>query len=205
MVPWLKPTRASAEGGRLWRASSASRKRSQHRRRLVDADPALVRIAERQRKPLPADRRLRAGLRRVRRHEGGVRQQALPGAADLDQVVAVGAVAVQEHHELRAPGPSAARGADRRAQRPSRTPLALVRLQAWRGGDRHGIAPLDHAIIVPQQMRRHPAPRPPALGDLRELLRARSRLRASNAMRAASCSARSPAGQASAWPRQNSR
>ena len=32
--------------------------------------------------------------------EGGMRQQPLPGAADLDEVVTVGAVAVQEHHQL---------------------------------------------------------------------------------------------------------
>ena len=72
----------------------------EHRRRLVDADPALVGIAEGERKPLPAHRRLAARLRRVRRDEGGLRQQPLPGAADLDQVVAVGAVAVQEHDQL---------------------------------------------------------------------------------------------------------
>ena len=100
MVPWLKPTSASADGGRLRRLSSASRNCFEHRRGLVGADPALVGIAEGQREPLPADRRLAAGLRRVRRDEGGVRQQALPGAADLDQVVAVGAIAVQEHDEL---------------------------------------------------------------------------------------------------------
>ena len=35
----------------------------------------------------------------MRRDERGVGQQALPGAADLDQVVAVGAIAVQEHHQ----------------------------------------------------------------------------------------------------------
>src|SRR5690606_39264642 len=62
--------------------------------------PALVRIAERERKPLPADWRHAAGLRGVRGDEGGVRQQRLPGTADVDQVVAVGTVAMQEDHEL---------------------------------------------------------------------------------------------------------
>ena len=71
-----------------------------HRHGFVGADPALVGIAHRERKPLPADRRLAAGLRCVRRDERGVRQQPLPGATDLDQIVAVGAVAVQEDDEL---------------------------------------------------------------------------------------------------------
>jgi hypothetical protein len=35
----------------------------------------------------------------VRRDERGVRQKALPGPAEIDQVVAVGAIAVQEHDE----------------------------------------------------------------------------------------------------------
>src|SRR6202142_844022 len=69
-------------------------------RSLVDAGPALARIAERQRKPFAPARGLSATVRRVRRDEGGIRQQAGPSAADLDQVVAVGAVAVQEHHLL---------------------------------------------------------------------------------------------------------
>ncbi len=54
---------------------------------------------------MPADRRLTARFRRVRRDERRMRQQTLPSAADLDEVVAVGAVAVQEHDELaRRPG-----------------------------------------------------------------------------------------------------
>ena len=36
----------------------------------------------------------------MRRDEGGMRQDARPFAAQADQVVAVGAIAVQEHHEL---------------------------------------------------------------------------------------------------------
>src|SRR4030095_3507928 len=70
------------------------------RRRLVDADPTLVRIAEREIEPLPAHRRLAAGLGRVRRHECGLRDEPLPGATDLDEVVAVCPIAMQEHHEL---------------------------------------------------------------------------------------------------------
>src|SRR5262249_12231579 len=72
----------------------------QHRRCLVDAEPAFVRIAERERKPLSADGSLAAGLRRVWRDKSGIRQEPLPGAADVDEVVAVGAIAVQKHHQL---------------------------------------------------------------------------------------------------------
>ncbi len=100
MVPWLKPTSASADGGRLRRAKFGVEKGVERGRRRVDANPAFVRIAEGERKPFAPDRRLAARVRRVRRHEGGVRQQALPGPADIDQVVAVGAIAVQEHDQL---------------------------------------------------------------------------------------------------------
>jgi hypothetical protein len=72
----------------------------EHRRRFVDAEPALIGIAEGERKPLPPDRRLSARLRRVRRDERRLRQILLPGAADVDEVVAVGAIAVQEHDKL---------------------------------------------------------------------------------------------------------
>src|SRR5262249_57871033 len=61
----------------------------EYRRGFVDTGPALVGIAKGQREPLPADRRLAAWLGRVRRDEGTMRQHFLPGAADLDQVVAV--------------------------------------------------------------------------------------------------------------------
>ena len=69
----------------------------------VDAAPALVRVAEGEGEPLPAHRRHPAGLGRMRGDEGGVREPALPLPADLDQVVAVGAVAVQEDDELLRP------------------------------------------------------------------------------------------------------
>ncbi len=47
-------------------------------RRLVDAGPALVFVAHRQGEPLPAARRLYAGLRRVGRDEGRIRHEPLP-------------------------------------------------------------------------------------------------------------------------------
>ena len=69
MVPWLKPTSASAEGGKVAALELGIEEALEHRRRLVDADPALVRIAEGEREPLLADRRLAAGLRRMRGDE----------------------------------------------------------------------------------------------------------------------------------------
>src|SRR5262249_36769798 len=71
----------------------------EHGRSLVAADPALVGIAETQRKPLPARGCLGAGLRRVRRNKRGLRQQPLPGAADVNEILAVGAIAVEKHDQ----------------------------------------------------------------------------------------------------------
>src|SRR5438552_2968198 len=63
---------------------------------LLHASPALVRVAEGEAEPLPAMGRPGAGLRCVRRNEGGVRQLSLPVAADVEEVVAVRAIAVHE-------------------------------------------------------------------------------------------------------------
>src|SRR5689334_16315268 len=67
---------------------------------LIHSGPALLRISKRQRKPFAAGRRLPAGTRCMWRHESGLRQQLLPGSSDLDQVIAVGTVAVQKHDQL---------------------------------------------------------------------------------------------------------
>ena len=64
------------------------KKRIQHGCRLIDALPALVGVAEGEREPLASDRRLRAGLRRMRRDESGLRQDRLPLPPECDQVVA---------------------------------------------------------------------------------------------------------------------
>src|SRR4029077_17061900 len=45
---------------------------------LVDTGPAFIWVAEGERKPLPANRRLAAGLRGVRGDEGCLRQESLP-------------------------------------------------------------------------------------------------------------------------------
>src|SRR5439155_23646711 len=67
---------------------------------LVHAGPAFVGRTREQRKPLLSGPGLRANLGRMRRHERSLRKEPLPGAADVDQVVAVGAIAMQEHDEL---------------------------------------------------------------------------------------------------------
>ena len=70
------------------------------------AAPALRRAARvvgrgaAQGEPLPAHRRSGAALGRVRRDERRLGRQRAPLLAERDQVVAVGAVAVQENHEL---------------------------------------------------------------------------------------------------------
>ncbi len=66
----------------------------------VDAAPALVRVAREQREPLSPHRRHRASLGRVGRDEIGVGQKGAPMPADLDQIIAVRAEAVEKDHEL---------------------------------------------------------------------------------------------------------
>ena len=54
----------------------------------------------RNRFPDQLGRRNGIGATRLRRDERGLRQVLLPGAADVDQVVAVGAIAVQEDDKV---------------------------------------------------------------------------------------------------------
>ncbi len=70
------------------------------RRRLVDAGPALVLVAHRQREPLASPRRLQAGLGRIGREESRIRHKTLPLLGDGDQIRSIGAIAMQEHDEL---------------------------------------------------------------------------------------------------------
>ncbi len=69
----------------------------------------------------------------------------------------------------------------------------------------HAGARLGDAVIGPQHARRDAAIRPPALGDLLQLARVRPRFRDRAPAAPPPASARSPAGKASGWPRQNSR
>ena len=85
----------------------------ERRARPRDAARELARVAHRQRKPLPPHRRAWAKLGRIRRDEGGGGEGARPIPPDADQIVAVGAVAVQEHDQafgLGAAGAGAMRG-----------------------------------------------------------------------------------------------
>ena len=82
-------------------------KRVDHRLGGLGALEAIIagaRVVDRprgaQREPLPAHRRAGAALVRMRRDESRVGQDRAPMLAEFDQVVAVGAVAVQEHDEL---------------------------------------------------------------------------------------------------------
>ncbi len=105
IVPWLNPTSASARRRKIAPRELGIEK-------LLERGPAAFTPVQRSfgsrnvsGNHCASDRRLAARLRRVRRHEGGMRQESLPGAADVDEVVAVRAVAMQEHDELaRRPG-----------------------------------------------------------------------------------------------------
>ena len=75
--------------------------------------------------PLPPHRRHVAGLRRVGRGETGVGYEPPPGLGEADQVVAVGAQAVQQEDQL-ARGPAACRRPFRPLQRAQAVPPMLV-------------------------------------------------------------------------------
>ncbi len=78
----------------------AVEERIERRASLGDTAPAFAGVAHRQRKPLSARGGLAAAFGGVGCHEFGVRQPGLPLPSDLDQVVAVGAIAVEEYNDL---------------------------------------------------------------------------------------------------------
>ena len=100
----------------------------EHRRGAAHAGGDALEVAQGKREPLPADRRLGAGFRRVRGYEGGVRKDRLERAADIDEVVAVGAIAMQEDHQ--ALGRAAGGGAEARAVEHDHTGTAAFCLVA---------------------------------------------------------------------------
>jgi hypothetical protein len=69
-------------------------------RGLRDAADELAGVAEGEVEPLPAHGRGTARLGRMGRDEGGMGQELRPFAPEADQVVPVGAVAMQEDDEL---------------------------------------------------------------------------------------------------------
>ena len=175
IVPWLKPTSASADGGSLWRASSASRKRCKRRCGLVDAEPALVRIPHRERKPLPADRRLPARLRCVRRNESGVRQHLLARRGRYRSGRCRRRRSRGGKPQAVARFPTAEKAADHRAHRPFRPRFALYRFCRLHG---RAFAAFDRTIIGPQHARGHRAPGPPGFGERRHFFCRRPRAQA---------------------------
>ena len=62
--------------------------------------PTLGRIAHRERKPLSAHWRHAARLWRVRRYKDGIGEPVLPLLAQLNQIIAVRAIAMEKHHEV---------------------------------------------------------------------------------------------------------
>src|SRR6516162_155044 len=89
-----KPDQGQRRGWKVAALELRIEKAVDHRSGFEAAQPALVGVAESERKPLPADWCLTARLRRMRRYEGCLRQEALPGASNIDEVVAIGAVTV---------------------------------------------------------------------------------------------------------------
>ncbi len=152
----------------------------QERGGLVDADPALVGIAESQREPLPSDRRLPAWLGRMRRDEGCVRQQsaARPGRSRSGRCRRRHSRA-EKRPSCRA-GPECGASLGPSSSGPFRiTAMRLVPfcrlLRQDFGHDRRALAPFDGAIIGPEHARRHGAQRPPRLGKPHHLLCRRPR------------------------------
>ena len=128
--------------------------------------------------------------------------------AELDQVVAVGAVAVQEHHELLGP---AALGFEARSGQfgghfgvPLRWPPGLARVRGFGQIDRRRRAAWRRGSRPTASAPRRRDTAASARRSSRACVRPGRFLRLS-ASRAASCNAKSPAGKASGWPRQNNR
>ncbi len=90
----------------------------ENRSRLVDPGPAFARVAHGQTEPLAPAWDLAAGLRRVGRDKGRVGHQIPPLLADRDQIIAVGAIAVQKYDELFWPPPILPGGVVHRALPP---------------------------------------------------------------------------------------
>ena len=136
MVPWEKPTRARRSSLRPWRASSSSMKAVEHRRGQARAGQDRLRLPVLQAEPLPAERRHVAGKRRVRRDEGGAGQEPRQLGRQADEVVAIGAQAVQQD--------------DQRARRPARRRVVTRAVQVeCRLG--HGVPPSLARLAVIDQ------------------------------------------------------
>ena len=110
MVPWLKPTSASAHSGRLWRLSSSSMKRSSTGAALltpIQRSFGSRKVSENHWRPVGACAH-RSGACGDTKAASGSRA-ARP--APIDEVVAVGAIAVEKDDELARRSRSAAQAA----------------------------------------------------------------------------------------------
>ncbi|MEJ0043761.1 MAG: hypothetical protein WDM81_16755 [Rhizomicrobium sp.] len=100
MVPWLKPTSARRSGGNSQPRQLGIEKRIERAGGGFDAALHLAGIEARDREPLIA-RRAGNGFGRIGRDEDRRRQLALPVRRQADEIVAVGAVAVTQHDQMR--------------------------------------------------------------------------------------------------------
>ena len=91
---------AEAIAGELGIEEAVERRPGRHH-----AAPALVRVAEGEGEPLQCAHHAGDGLRRIGGDEHGLRQPAAPAVGQRDEVVPVGAVAVQQHHQRRGAAP----------------------------------------------------------------------------------------------------
>ena len=170
MVPWLKPTRASPEGGSARRASSTSRKRSRIGAALltpIQRSSGSRKVSGNHCRPTGAWPHGSGAFGDTKAHRG---ISVLPGAADLDQVAAVGPIAVQEHHQP-----------PRRAARLRLEPRAieLCRHHVLRADCVGKIAAPSRCLAVrsygPQHAGGGAAPRPPGFGERPHVAARRSR------------------------------
>ena len=99
MVPWLKPTSTSRLAREAVARQLGIEKAVERRPGGLDAAPVFAGIAQRQREPLQGAVHAGDRLRRIGRHERRVGQPLPPAVAERNEVIAIGAVAVQQHHQ----------------------------------------------------------------------------------------------------------
>ena len=149
IAPWLKPMSARLRSPRPSLASSASR--NAFSAGVACCTPGQMRSRSASDsgnhcRPIGASAQGSGACGEAKAVAGHDRRQS---AADVDEVVAVGAIAVQEHDQARPPaGRSPARDADRRE-----------------GSYRHRRLLPDGAVVGPEQRRGDAAPWRPAFGD----------------------------------------
>ena len=99
MVPWLKPTSASARRRKSLPLKLRVEEEIEHGTRLRDALPAFRGLAKSEREPLPARGAHRDPFGCIGSDESRLRQVPLPLTAELNEVLTVGPVAVQQNDQ----------------------------------------------------------------------------------------------------------